>query len=272
MDEADALLVLRHAANARRIVFALALAVTCCAAAFPAHAEDDPAQDVPAGTATRAVPEGWAAATAPDSATLVSGDWRLTSPVFSEMPAGGYQIRFSPGGRVSSENLAGVTGWTLVGGRLLLYDAHQRITYQFQWNDDIGIFQRHLDADEAGAPPIEIVRFDRPSAREVEALREAEKPFVLPGAVIGTADDARRIALQAYFRAGGVRALQSVNVAEAFRVGADVAGFAHRGDFVWEARIHETGDLSAIIWVHAGSGATCVLFPRREEPEAKRGR
>lgn len=240
MDERNALLVLRRPALVAAVLALLAASSWC-------RAE---------------VPEGWNAATAPDSSALVSGDWRLTSPVFSMPPPGGFPIRFLADGHVESDNLAGVEGWALIGGRLLLYGKRQSVNYQFQWNDSTADFERHLDPDQAGAPEITIARLDAPA----DSSAQASKPFVLPDAVIGTADDARRLALQAYFKSGGVRALESAHVMDAFAIGAEVPGFAHPGDRVWEVRIHETSELSAIIWINAGTGAAYTLFPRAEAP------
>jgi hypothetical protein len=49
--------------------------------------------------------------TAPTANGLVGDQWRLLSPVFAALPAGGYAIAFERDGAVQTANLAGVTGW-----------------------------------------------------------------------------------------------------------------------------------------------------------------
>src|ERR1700752_174832 len=58
---------------------------------------------------------------APTSEALVTGQWRLVSPVFAALPAGGYPIAFGRDGTIQTGNLTGVTGWSSTGsGRLEL--------------------------------------------------------------------------------------------------------------------------------------------------------
>jgi hypothetical protein len=157
-----------------------------------------------------------------------------------------------------------------------LLSAEGRQLYRFHWSGSVGAFVHRIPGGVAAGLNVVIGRAGmRPddvdaamatgASHDVRVLRDLAQPgapLVLPGAAISTEGEARRIALEAYFRAFGLRALQSARVVGVVRLGFAMAGFAQRGDQVWEVRVHETGDVSAVIWVHAGSGAPRFLAPR----------
>ncbi len=160
---------------------------------------------------------------APDSAQLVSLRWRLFSPVFPMMPADGYPIGFDADGRVTTANLAGVTRWAMAGETLDLLSAEGRQLYRFHWSGSVGAFVHRISGGVAAGLNVVIVRAGmRPddidaamgtgASHGIRVLRDLAQPgapLVLLGAAISTEGEARRIALEAYFRAFGLRALQS---------------------------------------------------------------
>lgn len=95
--------------------------------------------------------------------------------------------------------------------------------------------------------------------------KSTESSLRIEGANVSTENEARQIALQAYFkRMGGLRALQTAKVVSVHRLDVKIRGFARKGDRVWEVRIYGLRDLRAVIWVHSESAKTFFLVPRGE--------
>lgn len=91
----------------------------------------------------------------------------------------------------------------------------------------------------------------------------AESSLRIKGAKVSTEDQAKKIAVEAYFKKmGGLRALQTAKVVSIHRLDVNIKGFAKKGDRVWEVRIYGVRDLSAVIWVHSESAKTYFLVPR----------
>lgn len=91
----------------------------------------------------------------------------------------------------------------------------------------------------------------------------AESSLRIEGAKVSTEDEAKEIAVKAYFKKmRGLRALQTAKVVSIHRLDVKIRGFAEKGDRVWEVRIYGVRDLSAVIWVHSQSAKTYFLVPR----------
>jgi len=77
---------------------------------------------------------------------LVTGDWRVWSTAFSELPAAGYEIEFSRSGRVWSENLAGAERWRLDAyGTLELLTEAGSVSYRFHHQTTRFVFAHGID-------------------------------------------------------------------------------------------------------------------------------
>jgi hypothetical protein len=87
---------------------------------------------------------------APTSAGLVAAQWRLLSPVFAALPAGGYPIAFDPNGAAQTSNLAGVTGWSMPASGRLELTGGGPVLHRFLWSERYGAF-RHVTDDTAPA-------------------------------------------------------------------------------------------------------------------------
>jgi hypothetical protein len=217
---------------------------------------------------------------APTAGELVAGQWRLLSPVFAALPAGGYPIGFDRDGAVRTANLAGVTGWSLPAAGRLELTGGGRVLYGFHWSERDGAFRHVIAGGTAAALSMVIVPAGLDplrAAAAMEARRPGEVdpalvpallrapaavPVHLPGARVSNPGEAVTLAVEAYFaQAGGLRALRSAQVVGAASLGFDVPDFASAGDRVWEVRVYERGTLSAVIWVSAETGRPRFVAP-----------
>ena len=216
---------------------------------------------------------------APTAGELVAGRWRLLSPVFAALPAGGYPIGFSRDGAAQTANLAGVTGWSMPAAGRLELTGGGRVLYGFLWSERHGAFRHVITGGTAAALSMVIVPAGLDPLRAAAAMERqrgdvdpalapallrapAPVPVHLAGARVSNPGEAVTAAVEAYFaRAGGMRALQSAQVVGAASLGFDVPDFASAGDRVWEVRVYERGTLSAVIWVNAETGRPRFLAP-----------
>lgn len=115
---------------------------------------------------------------------------------------------------------------------------------------------------------ISIMAYSRPGvavdSSHLQRISEsAESSLRIKGAKVSTEDQAKKIAVEAYFKKmGGLRALQTAKVVSIHRLDVNIKEFAKKGDRVWEVRIYGVRDLSAVIWVHSQSANTYFLVPR----------
>lgn len=217
---------------------------------------------------------------APTAGELVAGQWRLLSPVFAALPAGGYPIAFRRDGVAQTGNLAGVTGWSMPAAGRLELTGGGRVLYGFLWSERHGAFRHVIAGGTAAGLSMVIVPAGLDPLRAAAAMEERRRdevdpallppllaapppaPVVLRGAKVSEEGQAADAAIAAYFaRAGGMRALQSVRVVGAASLGFDMPDFASAGDRVWEVRVFERGTLSAVIWVNAETGRSRFLAP-----------
>lgn len=217
---------------------------------------------------------------APTADALAAGQWRLLSPVFAALPAGGYPIGFQRDGAAQTANLAGVTGWVMPAAGRLELTGGGRVLYGFLWSERHGAFRHVIAGGTAAGLSMVIVPAGLDRLRAAAAMEERRRgevdpallpsllaapppaPVVLRGARVSDEGEATRLAVEAYFaRARGMRALQSVRVVGAASLGFDVPDFASAGDRVWEVRIYELGTLDAVIWVNAETGRSRFLAP-----------
>jgi hypothetical protein len=213
---------------------------------------------------------------APTSDQLVAGQWRLFSPVFAALPAGGYAIGFNRDGTVQTSNLAGVTGWSMpTGGRLELTDGG-RVLYGLTWSERYGAFRR-VDPEAVKASLSMVIALAGYDTLRVAAAMERQSgeadltsrllaaaalPTHFEGAKVDNPGKAVTVAVDAYFvRAGGPRSIRSAAAIGAERIGFEVPDFAKAGDRVWEVRVYEFGTLSAVVWVNAETGGTRFVAP-----------
>ena len=213
---------------------------------------------------------------APTSEALVTGQWRLFSPVFAALPAGGYPIGFGRDGTVQTGNLASVTAWSMPASGRLELTGGGRVVYGFVWSERYGAFRR-VDAESVTAAlsmviaPVGLDTLRAAAAMERQPgeadptsrlRRVASLPLHLDGAKINNPGEAVTVAVDAYFaRAGGKRSIRSAQAISAASLGFDVPDFAKAGDRVWEVRVYEFGTLSGVIWVNAETGRTRFVAP-----------
>ncbi len=213
---------------------------------------------------------------APTPDQLVAGQWRLFSPVFAALPAGGYPIGFRGDGSVQTRNLAGVTGWSMPASGRLELTGGGRVIYGFTWSERFAAFRR-VDAEGVAAAlsmviapaGLETLRAAAAMERQpgetdlTSRLRAAATlPVHVDGAKVDNPGEAVTIAVDAYFaRAGGSRSIRSAQAIGTARLGFDVPDFAKAGDRVWEVRVYEFGTLSGLIWVNAETGGTRFVAP-----------
>jgi hypothetical protein len=213
---------------------------------------------------------------APTSDQLAIGQWRLFSPVFAALPAGGDAIVFSRDGTVQTSNLAGVTGWSMPRSGRLELTGGGRVIYGFTWSERYGAFRR-VDSESLTASLSMVIAPVGLDTLRVAAAMErqpgetdptsrqraaAALPVRLEGAKVDNPGEAVTVAVDAYFaRAGGKRSIRSAAAIGAESLGFDVPGFAKAGDRVWEVRVYEFGTLSGVIWVNAETGGTRFVAP-----------
>ncbi len=78
--------------------------------------------------------------------------------------------------------------------------------------------------------------------------------------------EATKLGLRHQLNAGGVHALESWRITSLFQCGANIEGFAKKGDLLWEFRIgfmHGLGDaaVNQIVWINSANGKTHALLP-----------
>lgn len=74
-------------------------------------------------------------------AFVVSKDWNLFGDIFEVVPEEGYPISFSSDGGVQTENISGITEWSISStGHLILSSNSGRGVLEFEWIPEEHIF------------------------------------------------------------------------------------------------------------------------------------
>ena len=73
--------------------------------------------------------------------TFLATKWRLTGLVFAVVPLDGFPITFHPDGTVVTNNLGGITTWSLRDDQLVLSGDQHTQVIRLRWLPDRGVFR-----------------------------------------------------------------------------------------------------------------------------------